>query len=147
MKQKTEEYVPLGIEDFEVGDRIYRYLGFKKRSLGRVESVHDNFVLVEMDDGTFEPAGMAFFDQDSPHWEWDKLINIDDIEVGSKLSRMEWGIRLFAEVESYVEGEEMVLRYVSLVEGKEPTRSVFKKPAPETGLTFEDLLLGWQLEG
>lgn len=151
MVKTQEAYVPLVIEDFETGDRIFRYDGFKKPgSLGRVESIHDGFVLVEMDDGEFEGAPISLFDQDSPAWKWDKLINLDEVKVGSRLSRTEWGTRLFAVVESYVPSEEMVLRY-EFPEGQESTATeaataVFKKLSPETGLTFEHLFLGWQLE-
>lgn len=143
-----EAYVPTVMEDLEVGDRIFRYDGLNKGSLGRVESLHEGFVLVEMDSGEFEGAPIGLFDQDSPYWKWDKLINLDEVEVGSRLSRTEWGTRMFAIVESYTPGEEMVVRYdFKPAAGKAPTRTVFKKPAPETGSTFEHLFLGWQLEG
>lgn len=151
MINTQEAYVPLVIEDFEPGDRIYRYDGLKKGSLGRVESIHDEVILVEMDDGTFEGAPIGLFDQDSPYWKWDKLINIEEVKIGSRLSRIEWGTRLFAVVESYVPGEEMLIRY-EFPEGQKPNSSEkaigrFKKPGPETGITFEHLFLGWQLEG
>lgn len=151
MNKTQEAYIPLVIEDFEPGDRIFRYDGLNKGSLGRVEAIHDEFLLVEMDDGTFEGAPISLFDQDSPYWKWDKLINLDEVKVGSRLSRMEWGTRLFAVVESYTPGEEMVVRY-EFPEGQKVAKekaatTVFKKPAPESGITFEHLFLGWQLEG
>lgn len=147
MRAATEEYITPSIEDFKVGDRVYRYLGLQPGTFGRVESIHDGFVLVEMDNGDFEGAPIAAFDQEGSVWEWDKFINIEDIKVGSRLSCREAGTRLFAKVERYVPGEELVIRYDTPVKTATDIATVtFKKPAKSTGLTFEHLLLGWKLE-
>jgi hypothetical protein len=151
MKNSTKEtYVAYIAEDFEPGDRIFHYTGLNKGTLGRVDSVRDNCVIVEMDDGTFEAAPIALFDEDSPLWEWDKLVDIDDLELGSRLSRTEWGIRIFAHVVKFVPNKEIVLEYefpVTQIKGVEATQSVLKAPVGRPDVTLQHLLLGWHLEG
>ena len=143
----TETYVPYIMDDFEVGDRLYHYVGLNKGKLGRIHEILDTSLLVEMDDGTFETARIELFDEDSPYWEWDKLLDVNAVKIGSTLSRTEWGKRLFAKVTKVIPGEEIVVAYsFDLKAGKEPKRTVFKNPGKGSELTLEHLLMGWVLE-
>ena len=147
MSQSQELYAPYIIDDFEVGDRLYHYVGLNNGRLGRVEEIHDTFLLVGMDDGTFTDANIELFDEDSPYWEWDKIIDIEHLAVGSRISRKEWNQRIFAKVTSFEPGVKIAITYeLSPVNGKSPKEIVFEKPAPESGRTLEHLLLGWFLE-
>lgn len=145
----TEIYIPPTSDDFEAGDRLYHYRGFSKGELGTVKSVHADYLLVQMDDGSMQRAPIDNFSEDRPEWEWDKLVRLEDIQVGSVLSQKDYrSKRKFARVFSVMPGKAIRAEFISGVTPAEMGKTMnFIGADPEDNTSLERKLLGWSLEG
>lgn len=140
---KSEVKLPVIVEDFEAGDRIYRYSAVTGQlTLGTVEFAQDDKVFLKMDDGPRMQVNIADFQEIVPGVRrWGKCLPLEMVEEGSRLSIDYLGATRFTVVQE-ISPEKMTLLLVDNPGYSDIT---------EWDLTNEDtmnfILRKWELEG
>lgn len=109
MLEKTETFVPCIIEDFEVGDRVYRIHDKDGVRLGRVTKAQGKTISVIMDTGEIKKANLSSFQREHGNL-WGKALDLADLKIGDRVSC--WGKsgrRTFATVLRMVPDESVTL--------------------------------------
>lgn len=145
--QKVEEsYIPPVEADFEEGTRVHTPKGFGNKGLGTVQEVHDTWLDVLMDDGTWERAEIRLFNRYEKGWCWHKVLDLSNVTKGIEISRRSRRGRVFATVLEYVPDEIIVLGPCPDKGKRQLTNThpvTFKQ---EYGWFLESSLLGWEIE-
>ena len=113
-----ETLVPVIIEDFEIGDRLYRQNNDDGEVVfGRVEEVHRDFLNVRLDNGPFFEVSIDLFKDDDTgekkyvRW-WSKCLDLSSLEVGSTLSCLDaLNERHYSRVIAFVLGDYITLEH------------------------------------
>lgn len=110
---KTIVEVPVIVEDFEAGDRVYHYSTMSDRMLlGTVQSTEPGKVLVRMDDNLEITVPIEMFQEELHRYNyWGKCLPLEQIKVGSRLSINYAGARRFSVVQE-LSPEKMTLLLV-----------------------------------
>lgn len=137
--EAQEINVPLVLEDFGVGDRVYFVNDEHELELGVVNNLQAPYVNFRMDNGTMRLFHIKQFKQDST---MGKCFPIDDLKVGSVISfPYGAGQRYYADIIEYVPGKYVDFAY---------RRKAKTKPArieAEKGKPLEFKLAFYTLEG
>ena len=104
-----EEYVPYMIEDFEVGDLVYRVTKELDYLFGRVTAARGKYVMVTMESGKDIGVRLSSFDKVAGR-TWGKALDLDLLSIGDRISYAQKGTkRVFATILSFVPLSEIVL--------------------------------------
>ena len=104
-----EEYVPYMIEDFEVGDLVYRITKELDYLFGRVTAARGKYVMVTMDSGKEIGVRLSSFERIAGR-SWGKALDLDLLSIGDRISYAQKGTkRIFATILSFVPLSEIVL--------------------------------------
>ena len=102
-----ETMTPVIIEDFEIGDRLYRQRDDTGEVVfGTVEEVGSYFLNVRLDDGVFFEVSIDLFQSDANgqknyvRW-WAKSLDVSKLKEGATLSFLKDGEREYVELFSY----------------------------------------------
>lgn len=137
--------LPLIIEDFEPGDRVYCIPGslVDPALFGNVSSIQESSLTILMDSGEKVTVPFIRFHRETGE-RWRKCIPIQQVGVGSILSSSgedpdtgEW-FTTFARVEKMI-GDEVVLTYLD-------TNKTYSLYATER-TPLESVLRNWEIEG
>lgn len=143
----VEKRLPLTIEDFGPGDRVFLSTDTGGK-LGRVYDTSSK-VLVEMDDESFKMVDIACFNDNLQEESWCKTIDTADVALGTRLSRLKWnGERIFATVIEYVPGINIVIAEDGLNDGEVYNANSLEYEYLLNGptLSIEHSLMLWDLE-
>lgn len=140
--------VPYVIEDFEVGDGVWRFNSKLTTVLfGIVTVTEKDYVYVSGDDGIMHTVPISAFGKRNRKGEaWGKMVDSSLLHPGAVLSRVRDGKRVFHKV--------VVFRnYSSYQMGKLGLTQDLTKTYSETDwyqftnqYTLDKILLGWELE-
>lgn len=134
-----ENRVSTIIEDFEVGDRAYLMTGFKIQ-LGDVLYVDSEILEIGMDDGTVERfSPEEILDSHLKHRQVGKPLNLGMVHEGCLISKNADPDRIYAEIETYLPGQELAFR----PQGYRITTVVQEK---QFGSTLEEQMIFWEIE-
>lgn len=152
-KPRKVEIEPFStIEDFEVGDRVYR-LDEATRQIdrGTVVEIQAGSMFLSLDSGvpgefievTENNTGTSA--ERSTILQWGKMMDFSLVEEGATLSTLlpEYapdGDRVYGTVLEFIPGKKLVL------EDQEYPYSTVTFESGESGLSLEDTLAGWELE-
>lgn len=105
--------VPVIVEDFEAGDRVYHYSPMTDGLLlGTVQSTSPGKVFVRMDDDSEISVPIDMFQEElNRNNHWGKCLPLDQVKVGSRLSIDYAGARRFTVVQG-LSPEKMTLLLV-----------------------------------
>lgn len=133
--------LPLIIEDFEEGDRIYRQSRMPDIIMfGTVTSITPDELNVTFDNGYEHAVNLDFFHDDpDAAFYYGKCLRMDQIWAGSVISVRTLGETLTATVE-FISEERIVFTYL-----EEP--DVTETWVAKEGQSLEFLLRNWELEG
>lgn len=137
----TEEIsLPFIAEDFEKGDRVYRYISATDKFLiGTVEAVEKGKITVLLDTGNrLKPKLSDFRNYEGTDVSWGKCLPIKDLHAGSVISLTSWGNKQLASILS-VNEDCIVVSY-------EATPRIVNRFIPSKEHSLEALLMFWELE-
>lgn len=134
----VEVQIPLTVEDFEIGDRVY-FLNHKHDIIeyGTITALLDPIVQVIFEKGIKRPVHVTQFGAGG--WVG-RCFPIEQLEVGSVVSVFNSGERIYADILEFVPGKIVRLKYRS--DGKEALMT----QSPENG-PLEFQMACYALEG
>jgi hypothetical protein len=141
MSETEEIVVPYIVEDFEEGDRVYRYTAANDYSIfGTVKAVEDAHLLVIMDNTLEMRIPINCFTQvPGRGFYWGKPLPLHQVETGSRISLTVFGSKTFATVQRISpEG----ISYV--IDGQQ---AATRTSSTSRDNTLEALMMYWELEG
>lgn len=132
--------VPYIIEDFDIGDRVYRIYPDKgKVDFGTVFDIINHEVLVKLDKGVFFQVPMDFFEQREDRSSyWGKPLPLSQLEPGSIISATLGGFKIYAEV-NFVSDD--IIRMTAM-----QGHRIINTYVPMPTASLEQQLLFWTLE-
>lgn len=141
-----ENYVPLAIDDFEEGDRVYHAKGLRDSGLGTVKEIYDTWLNVLMDTGEWKKAEIVLFDRKANNWCWDTVLDLTKVETGTEISRQARRGRVFATVLQFVPNDSITLGRGTNLNKRQLTNSSPIVYQQHPGRPLEEYLLGWEVE-
>lgn len=137
--ESQEINIPLVLEDFGVGDRVYFVNGEHELELGVVNNLQASYVNFRMDNGKMRLFHINQFKSDSP---MGKCFPVNELKVGSVISfPYGAGQRYYADIIEYVPGKYVEFSFRGKVKTK-PARLEAEKDKP-----LDFLLAFYTLEG
>lgn len=142
MQASQEIQLPLTIEDFEVGDRVYSMF-HGEVTLGTIVSNRhqsEGHVTVKDDSGYSHSVHLSCFVKGAGVEYYGKVPDLSQLTIGSRVSRLKAdGIREYCVVTQYLPGQIIGIR--------EETRGAFFISRADAGQVLEKDFRDWQIEG